>query len=129
MPHKSVKIALLSTKIQSFDSMRLVSSRVEYGRVVARAGDDLDEVEPRLSGLGGVVESDELLSDVRKKAMDAVDACGGRVTIGDVASKAGLKLDEAQKLLQALAADSNGFSEVFKFHDLVLAISQALKIC
>lgn len=44
--------------------------------------------------------------------MDAVDACGGRVTIGDVASKAGLKLNEAQKALQALAADTNGFLEV-----------------
>lgn len=47
--------------------------------------------------------------------MDAVDACGGRVTIGDVASKAGLKLNEAQKALQALAADTNGFLEVFPF--------------
>lgn len=44
--------------------------------------------------------------------MDAVDACGGRVTIGDVASKAGLKLNAAQKALQALAADTNGFLEV-----------------
>ncbi|CBI30298.3 unnamed protein product, partial [Vitis vinifera] len=44
--------------------------------------------------------------------MDAVDACGGRVTIGDVASKGGLKLNEAQKALQALAADTNGFLEV-----------------
>lgn len=44
--------------------------------------------------------------------MDAVDACGGRVTIGDVASKAGLKLNEAQKALQALASDTNGFLEV-----------------
>ncbi|CAK9179159.1 unnamed protein product [Ilex paraguariensis] len=61
---------------------------------------------------GGTVESDKLPSDVRKRAMDAVDACGGRVTIGDVAGKAGLKLNEAQKALQALAADTNGFLEV-----------------
>lgn len=44
--------------------------------------------------------------------MKAVDALGGRVTIGDVASKAGLKLNEAEKALQALAADSGGFLEV-----------------
>lgn len=44
--------------------------------------------------------------------MDAVDASGGRVTIGDVASLAGLKLNEAQKALQALAADTDGFLEV-----------------
>ncbi|KAA8518575.1 hypothetical protein F0562_016049 [Nyssa sinensis] len=61
---------------------------------------------------GGVIESDKLPTDVRKRAMDAIDACGGRVTIGDVASKAGLKLNEAQKALQALAADTNGFLEV-----------------
>lgn len=44
--------------------------------------------------------------------MDAIDSSGRRVTIGDVASKAGLKLNEAQKALQALAADTNGFLEV-----------------
>ncbi|GMH09921.1 hypothetical protein Nepgr_011762 [Nepenthes gracilis] len=61
---------------------------------------------------GSVVESDKLSSDLRNRAMDAVDSFGGRVTIGDVASKAGIKLDEAQKALQALAADTNGFLEV-----------------
>ena len=61
---------------------------------------------------GGVVESDKLSSDVRKRTMDAVDGCGGRVTVGDVASRAGLKLNEAQKALQALAADTDGFLEV-----------------
>ncbi|KAK3024773.1 hypothetical protein RJ639_044934 [Escallonia herrerae] len=61
---------------------------------------------------GGVVESDRLPSDVRRRAMDAIDACGGRVTVGDVASRAGLKLDQAQKALQALAADTDGFLEV-----------------
>lgn len=44
--------------------------------------------------------------------MDAVDSLGRRVTVGDVASKAGLKLNEAQKALQALAADTDGFLEV-----------------
>ena len=58
------------------------------------------------------MESDSLPSDVRNRAMEAVDACGGRVTIGDVASRAGLKLNEVQKALQALAADTNGFLEV-----------------
>ncbi|KAM7526053.1 hypothetical protein LguiA_015955 [Lonicera macranthoides] len=61
---------------------------------------------------GGIIESDKLPSDVRKRTMDAVDSSGGRVTIGDVASKAGLKLNQAQKALQALAADTNGFLEV-----------------
>lgn len=58
------------------------------------------------------METDKLPSDVRNRAMEAVDACGGRVTIGDVASRAGLKLNEAQKALQALASDTNGFLEM-----------------
>ncbi|KAH9738210.1 hypothetical protein KPL71_018706 [Citrus sinensis] len=63
-------------------------------------------------GPGRIVESDKLPADVRNRAMDAVDACNRRVTIGDVAGKAGLKLNEAQKALQALAADTDGFLEV-----------------
>ncbi|KAL0910453.1 hypothetical protein M5K25_021438 [Dendrobium thyrsiflorum] len=61
---------------------------------------------------GGRVETDKLPSDVRKRAMDAVDSYGGRVTIGDVASRTGLKLNEAEIALQALAADTDGFLEV-----------------
>ncbi|KAJ4824288.1 hypothetical protein Tsubulata_021990 [Turnera subulata] len=61
---------------------------------------------------GGAVETDKLPSDVRKRTMEAVDACGRRVTLGDVASRAGLKLNEAQKALQALASDTDGFLEV-----------------
>ncbi|KAH6802758.1 Iron-sulfur cluster biosynthesis family protein [Perilla frutescens var. frutescens] len=61
---------------------------------------------------GGIVESDKLPSDMRKRAMDAIDSSGRRVTVGDVASKAGLKLNEAQRALQALAADTDGFLEV-----------------
>ena len=47
--------------------------------------------------------------------MDAVDACRGMFTIGDVASKAGLKLNETQRALQAHAANTDGFLEVFHF--------------
>ncbi|XP_068662180.1 uncharacterized protein At5g03900, chloroplastic [Aristolochia californica] len=61
---------------------------------------------------GKAVETDKLPSDVRQRAMDAVDFYGGRVTIGDVASKGGLKLNESEKALQALAADTGGFLEV-----------------
>lgn len=51
--------------------------------------------------------------------MEAVDACGGRVTIGDVASRAGLKLAEAERALQALAADTGGFLEVLFYNPLL----------
>lgn len=58
------------------------------------------------------METDRLPSDVRDRAMDAVDHFGGRVTIGDVASRAGLQVDQAERALQALAADTGGFLEV-----------------
>lgn len=61
---------------------------------------------------GGTVETDRLPSDVRDRTIQAVDLLGGRVTIGDVAARAGLKLDEAERALQALAADTDGFLEV-----------------
>ena len=76
---------------------------------------------------GGAVESDKLCSDVRKRAMEAVDACGRRVTVGDVAGRAGLKLFEAQKALQALAADTRGFLEVLAFTNLyTLMLTEAM---
>ncbi|XP_076906839.1 uncharacterized protein At5g03900, chloroplastic-like [Bidens hawaiensis] len=61
---------------------------------------------------GRIIESDKLPAEVRKRTMEAVDKCGRRVTVGDVASKAGIKLTEAQRALQAIAADSDGFLEV-----------------
>ncbi|XP_004305338.1 PREDICTED: uncharacterized protein At5g03900, chloroplastic-like [Fragaria vesca subsp. vesca] len=85
---------------------KLRESRVSV-TVVRASLDAVTGIRP-----GGAVESDKLPSDVRKRTMDAVDACGGRVTIGDVSSRAGLKVNEAQKALQALAADTEGFLEV-----------------
>nr|XP_043609838.1 uncharacterized protein At5g03900, chloroplastic-like [Erigeron canadensis] len=75
-----------------------------------RAGFDV----PPVTGIrpGKIIESDKLPADVRKRTMEAVDSSGRRVTVGDVASKAGIKLTEAQKALQALAADTDGFLEV-----------------
>lgn len=58
------------------------------------------------------METDRLPADVRDRAMDAVDHFGGRVTIGDVSSRAGLQVDQAERALQALAADTGGFLEV-----------------
>ncbi|KAL6899831.1 hypothetical protein ACP4OV_006489 [Aristida adscensionis] len=78
--------------------------------VRARAGSTIQA--PSLARPGGAVETDRLPSDVRDRAMEAVDHFGGRVTIGDVASRAGLKLDQAERALQALAADTEGFLEV-----------------
>ncbi|KAL3532093.1 hypothetical protein ACH5RR_005614 [Cinchona calisaya] len=68
---------------------------------------------------GAAVESDKLPADLRKRTMDAIDSCGRRVTVGDVASKAGLQLNEAQKALQALAADTDGCLEVSEEGDVL----------
>ncbi|KAI3984615.1 hypothetical protein MKX01_003978 [Papaver californicum] len=65
-----------------------------------------------ISRPGNSIETDKLPTDVRKRAMDAVDSFGGRVTVGDVSSKSGLQLAEAEKALQALASDTSGFLEV-----------------
>ncbi|CAM0945737.1 unnamed protein product [Alopecurus aequalis] len=67
---------------------------------------------PSVARPGGSVETDRLPADVRDRAMDAVDHFGGRVTIGDVSSRAGLQVDQAERALQALAADTGGFLEV-----------------
>ncbi|XP_025886484.1 uncharacterized protein At5g03900, chloroplastic isoform X2 [Solanum lycopersicum] len=107
---KPTSLILKPSRIHSFNSWNLSKNgglRARRSPVhLVRASLDV-EVKT-----GGIVESDKLPSDVRKRAMDAIDALGKRVTVGDVASKAGLQLSEAQKALQALAADTNGFLEV-----------------
>ncbi|CAI0540010.1 unnamed protein product [Linum tenue] len=89
----------VSYKFPNFKASRLV--------VRASSVDVTTPIRP-----GAAVETDKLPADVRNRTMDAVDGCGGRVTLGDVAGRAGLKLNEAQKALQALAADTDGFLEV-----------------
>ncbi|CAN6991670.1 unnamed protein product [Brassica oleracea var. botrytis] len=87
---------------------RILTNRSPSHRIAVVRAASIDKViKP-----GGLVESDKLPTDVRKRAMEAVDECGRRVTVGDVASRAGLKVTEAQKALQALAADTDGFLEV-----------------
>lgn len=54
--------------------------------------------------------------------MRAVDELGLRVTVGDVASKAGLKLSEAESALKALAADANGYLEVSNEGDVLFCL-------
>ncbi|XP_074330426.1 uncharacterized protein At5g03900, chloroplastic-like [Apium graveolens] len=58
------------------------------------------------------IDTDNIPSDVRNRTLDAVDFCGRKVTVGDVAAKAGIKVDVAQKALQAVAADSDAYLDV-----------------
>ncbi|CAO2824041.1 unnamed protein product [Amaranthus hypochondriacus] len=97
----------LPISVPRISSIKLKNSRVRVIKASSSSVDVVTSIKP-----GKLVESDKLPSDVRNRSMEAIDSYGGRVTIGDVASKAGLKLDLAQKALQALAADADGFLEV-----------------
>ncbi|MFQ6641455.1 hypothetical protein Gotur_016680 [Gossypium turneri] len=98
---------LTSSSTFSRKSGNFLRPRVSFPVIKASLDVGRNAIRP-----GGAVETDKLPSDVRKGAMEAVDAFGGRVTVGDVSSKAGLNFNQAQKALQALASDTNGFLEV-----------------
>ncbi|CAN6838330.1 unnamed protein product [Brassica oleracea] len=104
---KNNPLTRLRSPLDHHSFPRIFTSR---GIAVVRAA-SIDKINIPIKP-GGLVESDKLATDVRKRAMEAVDECGLRVTVGDVASRAGLKVTEAQKALQALAADTDGFLEV-----------------
>ena len=89
-------------------SWRKSSKRVPVP--VALQQDGAREFAPALKPK--TIEIDSLPPFVRDSTMKAVDELGRRVTVGDVASRAGLKLTQAETALQALAADSGGFLEV-----------------
>jgi len=56
-----------------------------------------------------------------ESTLKAVEKLGGRVTVGDVASKAGISLDEAKKQLTVLAQLADGNLEVSNDGELVYA--------
>lgn len=58
------------------------------------------------------LESLKLSQAVRNSVQDAVEGLGGRVTVGDVAARAGVKISQAEEALNALAADAGGTLEV-----------------
>ena len=62
----------------------------------------------------GGLESLKLQKQLRNSVQDAVESLGGRVTVGDVAAKAGVTINEAEEALNALAADCGGSLEVRK---------------
>nr|AWA44799.1 hypothetical protein SS14E05_000005 [Saccharum spontaneum] len=114
-PPRHAPFSLLSPSLPAPCRLRVAPGRPSPSPwrpdVRARAGGTIG-APPALARPGGAVETDRLPSDVRDRAMEAVDHFGGRVTIGDVASRAGLQLAQAERALQALAADTEGFLEV-----------------
>jgi hypothetical protein len=60
----------------------------------------------------GKLESTSIPQSVRTRIEDAVEALGGRVTVGDVAARAGVPLQVTERTLNAFAADSQGVLQV-----------------
>ena len=60
----------------------------------------------------GKLESTAIPQAIRVRVEDAAEALGGRVTVGDVAARAGVSLSDAERALNALAADAQGVLEV-----------------
>ncbi|KAG0597910.1 hypothetical protein M758_12G030100 [Ceratodon purpureus] len=87
---------------------------------VALQQDGAREFAPALKSK--TIQIDSLPPFVRDSTMKAVDELGRRVTVGDVASRAGLKLTQAETALQALAADSGGFLEVSDEGDVLYVL-------
>lgn len=99
---------MLGNKLHQMVSTR---SRRKVQGPVALQQDGPREFAPALK-LANAIETDSLPPFVRDSAMKAIDDLGRRVTAGDVASRAGMKVTQAESALQALAADSGGFLEV-----------------
>lgn len=73
------------------------------------------------------LESLKLGQAVRNSVQDAVESLGGRVTVGDVAARAGVKISEAEEALNALAADSSGTLEVSDSGDVLYVLPNNFK--
>ena len=58
------------------------------------------------------LQSNRLDQEVKDRVEKAIEQLGGRVTAGDVAAKAGVKLSEADECLKALAYDTLAVLEV-----------------
>ncbi|CAI5505488.1 unnamed protein product [Closterium sp. Naga37s-1] len=92
-------------------------------------------------------ESDSLPADLRDRALSAVEALVaepgraaggnqgggsgreryGRVTVGDVAARSGLKVGDTEKALKAFAADGEGFLEVSDEGDVLYVLPRNLR--
>ncbi|KAG2434769.1 hypothetical protein HXX76_007654 [Chlamydomonas incerta] len=77
------------------------------------------ELVKREAGL----QSNRLDPDLRERVESAVERLGGRVTVGDVAARAGVKLAQADEALKALAYDTAAALQVSSAGDLVYAFA------
>ncbi|GMH32388.1 hypothetical protein BSKO_00222 [Bryopsis sp. KO-2023] len=73
------------------------------------------------------LQSTRLDSGLREKVTSAVEGLGNRVTVGDVAGRAGVSLFKAEEALKALAADSSGALEVSEEGEVVYIFSRGFR--
>jgi len=73
------------------------------------------------------VEFESVPEAVRERSLRAVESLGGRVTAGDVAARAGLKLTEAEPALRALATDTGATLKVSAQGDLLYVYPTAVR--
>ncbi|KAF5841464.1 hypothetical protein DUNSADRAFT_12908 [Dunaliella salina] len=99
----------------------------------AKASSGPDATGPNWSNPAAVIKREQALqinrlkSDVRERVEEAVEGLGYRVTAGDVAARAGVKVAEADEALQALAFDTEGALEVSAEGDVVYALSPSFR--
>ncbi len=65
--------------------------------------------------------------DVRSRVQNAVEALGNSATVGDTAARAGVSIPQAERALQALAADTHGVLKVSDRGDVVYTFSRDFK--
>lgn len=86
----------------------------------------LDAARDAAAGKPGL-EIDTIDGDIRRRAQDAISAGRYRVTIGDVASRAGLSLSQAESAVKALAADSQATLAVSKDGEILYCFSPSFQ--
>ena len=74
------------------------------------------------------LESMKLQVEVRERVSTAVESLNGRVTVGDIAGRAGVSISEAEEALNALAADTQGTLEVSSLSG-PLSLQSHLVVC
>ncbi|KAL6758321.1 hypothetical protein V8C86DRAFT_2599542 [Haematococcus lacustris] len=93
------------------------------GREPSRLSWNPVEVVKREQGL----QSNRLPTDLRESVESAVEQLGFRVTPGDVAARAGVKLAQAEEALKALAYDTAAALEVSSAGDVVYAFPSGFR--
>ncbi|KAK9822249.1 hypothetical protein WJX81_006259 [Elliptochloris bilobata] len=78
--------------------------------------------DPPSTSQRGPLESDAIPASIRRRVEDAVEALAARVTAGDVAARAGIRVSEAEVALNALAADTLGTLQVSQQGDVLYVL-------